>query len=371
MSRIRTIAVAAVTRGHAVLLAVGGMTLAAGSLAAGEPSFDCHMAGTEIEKHICDSAELAELDRMVARRYEALGKDIRSKPLSNGIVADQRAWLGEREACGQRAGADKRETCLRDAYRHRADQLDFHRAVLVGPPLPRPPALGCEQTAGSQVEIRDCLSLRSTYVSRALKVATEAAPAEMRELDAITSADIGAEMAYVKSRQTYEPYRDAACAAVAASYAGGSGAGIAELSCRTDMDWDRANQVASRFLFRPVHWSEALDTLAAPIGACLKAAEGKGSDPRVTGVIEAADGGQRIRVAAGDGWRGECATTPDRKVTDVSDLDGDDIWPDENLAVFYPRGSLKQPPFDPCSLYRWVATHDGDLAGWVRLALCR
>ncbi len=110
--------------------------------------------------------------------------------------------------------------------------------------------------------------------------------------------------------------------------------------------------------------------------ACLKAVAERGADPRVTGIKETEDGGQLIRVAAGDAWRGECATTPDWTATGVTDVDGMDVWPGEGWALFWPKGSrigtarLREPPYDPCSLYRWVATRSGDLAGWVQLTLC-
>lgn len=353
-------------------------TLAANAIAADSmsPSFDCDMAGTEIEKRIRGSPELAALDRAVARRYDALGEEVRSEALRNGLVADQRAWLGERNACGEAAGPTERETCLRDAYQRRRLQLDFYRFVFVGPPFPYPLKIGWDQAAASQVDISGCLTERSTYVARALKVAAEAALAEMRELERITSADIGAEKAFLTSQKAYEADRDATCAAVAASYAGASGSGIAQLSCQMEMDWDRVQRIASRFLFRPPHWSETLHTLAAPIQACLKAVEKKGADPRITGIMETDDGGQLIRIAAGDAWRGECAATPDWTVTGVTEVDGMDVWPGEGQALFWPKGSrigiarLREPPYDPCSLYRWVATRRGDFSGWIQLTLC-
>lgn len=236
-----------------VVTAILVSTMAVNAADHANPSFDCDMAQTEIERRICGSPELAGLDQTVADRYDALGKDTRSEALRNGIAQDQRQWLRDRDACGEQADASAPKPCLREAYQQRHQQLDFHRSVFVGPPLPHPPSIACEDSATSQVEMRACLREMLNYVERTLEVASAAAAVEMRELDTVTSADIGAEKAFEKSRTAYAAYRDSACAAVAASYAGGSGAGIAMLSCRLQMDWDRANRIASEFLFRPIN----------------------------------------------------------------------------------------------------------------------
>jgi len=99
--------------------------------------------------------------------------------------------------------------------------------------------------------MRACLQQAVGYTERTLSVADEAATKEMRELDEVTSADIGAERAFAESRRAFAPYRDAACRAVAASYASGSGAGVAMLWCQRQMNWERANGIASNFLMRP------------------------------------------------------------------------------------------------------------------------
>lgn len=235
----------------AITIASTMFAMAANAAGGDGPSFDCDMAQTQVEKQICSSPALAAMDRKVAERYKALQNEGRSEALRNGIVADQRAWLKDRNACGTSGGPDTIEACLRDAYQQRGLQLDVHRSIFLGPPLSGPFRIDCEDSATSQVEMRACLQKVSKYVERTLDVASAAAAVEMRELDTVTSANIGAEQAFAVSRQAYGAYRDAACAAVGASYAGGSGTGIAILSCRQQMDWERANRIASEFLFRP------------------------------------------------------------------------------------------------------------------------
>lgn len=240
--------------GRSVFLAV--MACASANAAEGAetgPSFDCDMAQTAIEKQICASPALAALDRTGAERYEALQNEVRSKALRNAIVADQRAWLKDRNACSANADPGTPETCLGDAYQQRTLQLDIHRSIFLGPPLPQPFRMDCQGTATTQVDMRTCLKEAVGYTERTLTVADEAATVEMRELDEVTSAGIGAEPAFAESRRAFAAYRDATCRAVAASYAGGSGTGVAMMWCQRQMNWDRANGIASDFLMRPVH----------------------------------------------------------------------------------------------------------------------
>lgn len=236
----------------AAAIVIAGTVFALGANAAGgdQPSFDCDMAQTDIEKQICGSSALAALDRTVAQQYESLHSAIRSRALRNGMVQDQRDWLKDRNACAENVGLEGREACIGDAYRQRRLQLEFHRSVFLGPPVARPLRIDCEDSTTNQVEMRACLKEASNYVERTLEVASAAAAVEMRELDTVTAAHIGAEQAFAKSRETYRAYRDAACDAVGASYAGGSGTGIAILSCRRQADWERANRIASEFLFQ-------------------------------------------------------------------------------------------------------------------------
>jgi len=377
LTGIRGTMLAAVSPWCVALLSIFGLALDLPTLAGDDPSFDCDMATTPIEKEICGSPSLAVLDRQLAEQYTALRTETQSKALRNAIVADQRAWLQDRNACSADTERGTLEACLDDTYRQRRVQLVVHRSVFVGPPLPQPFRMKCQETASSQVEMRACLQQALGDVDRTLSIADQAATVEMKKLDDVTSADITAQEAFLTSRQAFDTYRGSACRAVAASYGGGSGAGIAALWCQRQLAWERANRVAVDFLFRPNHWSENLETVAAPIRACLKAADGKGPDPRITDITDTEDGGQLIRMAAGNAWRGECSTTPGNRVIEIVTEEGAAPWPDPPLAVFYPEGSgigpkrQKWPPDDMCSQYRWVTTGKGELSGWVELSLCR
>jgi hypothetical protein len=70
-------------------------------------SFDCAKAGSPTERTICSDRLLAGWDRSVADAYRQGGGD----------VADQRAWLAGRNACG----TDK--ACLQLSMSNRADTL--------------------------------------------------------------------------------------------------------------------------------------------------------------------------------------------------------------------------------------------------------
>lgn len=73
-------------------------------------SFDCAKAGTKIEKMICASPTLNELDSDLASIYkEAVGKD-------SSIKQDQRDWIKERNQCSN-------VECLEQSYKERIATL--------------------------------------------------------------------------------------------------------------------------------------------------------------------------------------------------------------------------------------------------------
>ncbi len=77
-----------------------------------QPSFDCARASTAVEKAICDSMDLAMLDRALARLYRAARKSG-----GKAVVTSQRAWLKARARCKEN------ETCLFDSYKTRLAAL--------------------------------------------------------------------------------------------------------------------------------------------------------------------------------------------------------------------------------------------------------
>lgn len=83
----------------AALAAVAFIHFSTASLAiAGEPSFDCAKASSDVERLICASVELGDRDRQLADAYRAL-RDTLSTGRRAALVRDQRAWLEERDRC--------------------------------------------------------------------------------------------------------------------------------------------------------------------------------------------------------------------------------------------------------------------------------
>jgi hypothetical protein len=155
------------------------------------------------------------------------------------------------------------------------------------------------------------------------------------------------------------------------------------MSSRRSLVWERqrrrprparAGEIAERYLFRPAHWSVILDQLSRPIRTCLDRI-GPADDPRITGIRELDDGSLVIRVAVGEA-RQDCVLSNAGAVTALSAVAGDDVWPGEGDALFYPDGSRfgptgeTVPPVDRCEESRWFRTPDGDLAGWIVRQVC-
>ena len=88
-------------------------------------SFSCAKASTPTEKAICADAGLSKLDDRLSAAYREgvkllSGASPEENDALSAVKADQRAWLGERNACG----ADT--ACLRTAYERRVAVLTFH-----------------------------------------------------------------------------------------------------------------------------------------------------------------------------------------------------------------------------------------------------
>ena len=75
------------------------MIFAALALAIGAPSFDCGRASTIVEKMICADAELAALDRAIARLYAGVPRADRTGNRVGGLWRKQADWLKERDHC--------------------------------------------------------------------------------------------------------------------------------------------------------------------------------------------------------------------------------------------------------------------------------
>ncbi|STQ91669.1 lysozyme inhibitor LprI family protein [Iodobacter fluviatilis] len=107
-----------------------------------------------------------------------------------------------------------------------------------------PPAQ-VECDGANQILIKTCLAKLAPQAEQDRKNAEAATRAMMKNLDRATGRP-EALPAFKQSTRAYEAYRQAHCAWVGKSFAGGSGAGIAELSCRIDSDRARSDEL-SRF----------------------------------------------------------------------------------------------------------------------------
>jgi len=80
------------------------------------PSFDCGRATTTVELAICRSPELAQLDRALSKAYSTQ-RGSASLIRAPGLAAEQKAWLVQRDRCGDSV------SCLSTAMTARIAQL--------------------------------------------------------------------------------------------------------------------------------------------------------------------------------------------------------------------------------------------------------
>ncbi len=94
-----------------------GLLLTTPALSEESPAFDCAKARTSAEKLICEDADLAKLDRLVADRYAAAleatkALDTGSAEAENTLRANQRGWIKGRDDCWKAADLIQRVQVL-------------------------------------------------------------------------------------------------------------------------------------------------------------------------------------------------------------------------------------------------------------------
>lgn len=92
------------------------------------PSFDCAKAQSEAETLVCNDAELAALDRQLAK----LWTDTQTRPNAPaGETATQRGWVKGRDECWK---AEDKHRCVRESYQVRIVELNLLRPDVTTPP---------------------------------------------------------------------------------------------------------------------------------------------------------------------------------------------------------------------------------------------
>lgn len=80
---------------------------------------------TAVEKEICASPYLSDLERKVNRQYDRLLIKARSNRLKDRLSAQQISWIGQRNSCESSTG--NIAACLGSIYRIRLSQLHLNR----------------------------------------------------------------------------------------------------------------------------------------------------------------------------------------------------------------------------------------------------
>lgn len=102
------------------------------------------------------------------------------------------------------------------------------------------PASECGVENNSQAQIANCLKDTAKRVDETIKQTLGFAVEAARSLDSTTGRKV-VEPALEKAHAGWSAARDAQCEYVEATYAGGSGGSIANLSCRIKMGRERAD----------------------------------------------------------------------------------------------------------------------------------
>jgi uncharacterized protein len=101
-----------------VLVLVSTLALSPAAFAA-QPSFKCTPQAKEVEKLICNDAELAQMDVTMAGLYKRVMKNT-PKADQQELKAEQRGWLEGRNDCWKAAN---HKACVKADYEARIQEL--------------------------------------------------------------------------------------------------------------------------------------------------------------------------------------------------------------------------------------------------------
>lgn len=107
--------------------AATSLCASAGTITVLVTSFDCASASAAIEKLICRTPQLKQMDIELTRLYRLALTDDRSVPRPDKVEIDQRFWVAARNQCS--ADADPKACTIR-RYAERAHQLRQGSAIV-------------------------------------------------------------------------------------------------------------------------------------------------------------------------------------------------------------------------------------------------
>lgn len=107
--------------------------LAASGDAGASPSFDCRKAGNDIERLICSDAKLSALDASMAELFDDAMRKAKGSTRAE-LLAEQRGWIKNRNACAKRA--EPRRRCVLEHYAQRNSRLEEWLAGASEPTTP-------------------------------------------------------------------------------------------------------------------------------------------------------------------------------------------------------------------------------------------
>jgi len=118
----------------------------------------------------------------------------------------------------------------------------FSLLVGIKTPVKADPYMECSIQNESQVETDQCLSVVEKNANAALEEIFSIAMGPATELDNVTGRDVAVPSLKIGQNAWLE-YRDKHCEYVGATFGGGSGTGIAILSCRIELARERSDEL--------------------------------------------------------------------------------------------------------------------------------
>lgn len=167
--------------------------IAIATTAAHAASFDCGKSTTQVERTICATPDLSEMDETLQEVYEPT---VARESANSGLKASQRAWLAQRGKCVDAA-------CLRQLYDKRITEL----------------ACGYNNT-GSAIGANLCYSQQQRQADQQLKPLEER---HARQLAASAESPGRVKALVADERKAWRNYRDVHCELEGEAWGGAPG----------------------------------------------------------------------------------------------------------------------------------------------------
>jgi uncharacterized protein len=322
-------------------------------------ALECTAPSTWVERTICGSDELKDLDARIADS-EARLAGAADPRFRDALAADGAAWRQTLDGCRK---AEYPQACMEHRHYARVDALAHLTGVVVGPRLFGNPLRGCWKHAETDDHAQACLDAKLADSLAGLGIAGSGVRAALAARDGATDAAGDALALFEAAETAFAGHAEAACRSEAAALGTGRGRDLGETMCRIMLIRERAVGILRFMPDLSAPWTDGIAAAREAVGACLD----RIGDGAIVGMAYGTNG-VRLRIETAAGVRQDCEVDATATVTSVTEVAATDVSPDEGLARFVPGSEDVRPP--ECGLVLPVRDRSDAIIGRLIIAGC-